>query len=127
MKNFIICLSKIQASLDTATKLKNQLVEFGEEVELFEGSAVSFGANKETYAIRSADQFESEMELLQEETEEFLKSIPRRQRLELRQLMARHISLASIEPETLENKKHPLNSDSKPDEAGLKLENLEFI
>jgi len=38
MKNFIICLSKIQASLDTATKLKNQLVEFGEEVELFEGT-----------------------------------------------------------------------------------------
>jgi len=38
MKNFIICLSKIEASLDTATKLKNQLVEFGAEVELFEGT-----------------------------------------------------------------------------------------
>lgn len=38
MKNFIICLSKIEASLATATNLKNQLVDFGAEVELFEGT-----------------------------------------------------------------------------------------
>ena len=38
MKNFIICLSKIQASLDTATTLKNQLIELGSEAELFEGT-----------------------------------------------------------------------------------------
>jgi len=38
MKNFIICLSKIEASLATATNLKNQLVGFGAEVELFEGT-----------------------------------------------------------------------------------------
>jgi GR25 family glycosyltransferase involved in LPS biosynthesis len=38
MKNFIICLSKIEASLKTATDLKNQLIEFGAEVELFEGT-----------------------------------------------------------------------------------------
>ena len=38
MKNFIICLSKIQASLDTATTLKNQLIELGAEAELFEGT-----------------------------------------------------------------------------------------
>ena len=38
MKNFIICLSKIEASLKTATDLKNQLIEFGAEVEIFEGS-----------------------------------------------------------------------------------------
>jgi GR25 family glycosyltransferase involved in LPS biosynthesis len=38
MKNFIICLSKIEASLQTATNLKNQLVDFGEDAELFEGT-----------------------------------------------------------------------------------------
>ena len=38
MKNYIICLSKIEASLKTATDLKNQLENFGQEVELFEGT-----------------------------------------------------------------------------------------
>jgi GR25 family glycosyltransferase involved in LPS biosynthesis len=38
MKNFIICLSKIPASLETATNLKNQLENYGADVELFEGT-----------------------------------------------------------------------------------------
>jgi glycosyl transferase family 25 len=38
MKSFIICLSKIDASLATATNLKKQLEEFGQEAELFEGT-----------------------------------------------------------------------------------------
>jgi len=38
MKNFIICLSKIPASLKTATDLKSQLEAFDEDVELFEGT-----------------------------------------------------------------------------------------
>lgn len=38
MKNFIICLSKIEESLKTATNLKNKLKEYGEDVELFEGT-----------------------------------------------------------------------------------------
>lgn len=38
MKNFIICLSKIEASLKTATNLKNQLEEYGADVELFDGT-----------------------------------------------------------------------------------------
>ena len=38
MKNFIICLSKIEASLKTATDLKTQLESYGETVELFEGT-----------------------------------------------------------------------------------------
>jgi len=38
MKNYIICLSQIEASLATATNLKNQLEEYGEWVELFEGT-----------------------------------------------------------------------------------------
>jgi glycosyl transferase family 25 len=38
MKNFIICLSKIPDSLETATNLKTQLEDFGADVELFEGT-----------------------------------------------------------------------------------------
>lgn len=38
MKNFIICLSRIEASLKTATDLKNKLESYGETVELFEGT-----------------------------------------------------------------------------------------
>jgi GR25 family glycosyltransferase involved in LPS biosynthesis len=38
MKNFIICLSKIPSSLETATNLKIQLENFGANVELFEGT-----------------------------------------------------------------------------------------
>ena len=38
MKSYIICLSKIEASLTTATNLKQRLEEFGMPVELFEGT-----------------------------------------------------------------------------------------
>jgi GR25 family glycosyltransferase involved in LPS biosynthesis len=38
MKNFVICLSKIETSLTTALKLKSQLDNFGENTELFEGT-----------------------------------------------------------------------------------------
>jgi glycosyl transferase family 25 len=38
MKSFIIHLSKIPASLETATRLKNQLTEYSMESELFEGT-----------------------------------------------------------------------------------------
>lgn len=65
------------------------------EAELQEISPVTsnFGANKNTYAVRSelgeyVDQF------LIEDTEDFIRSIPRRQQLELRQLIDRHITLA---------------------------------
>ena len=38
MKSFIITLSKIEASLNTANNLKQQLNDFGMEAELFEGT-----------------------------------------------------------------------------------------
>ncbi len=37
MKNFIICLSKISSSFESAIKLKSNLLEHGIEAELFEG------------------------------------------------------------------------------------------
>ena len=38
MKTFIICLSKITTSLNTATQLQSKLLELGMESELFEGT-----------------------------------------------------------------------------------------
>jgi GR25 family glycosyltransferase involved in LPS biosynthesis len=38
MKNFIICLSKIESSISTATDLKHQLENYGHSAELFEGT-----------------------------------------------------------------------------------------
>jgi glycosyl transferase family 25 len=38
MKNFIICLSKIETSLTTAINLQNKLKEFNVDAELFEGT-----------------------------------------------------------------------------------------
>ena len=38
MKNFIICLSKIESSISTALNLKKQLEDFNLETELFEGT-----------------------------------------------------------------------------------------
>jgi GR25 family glycosyltransferase involved in LPS biosynthesis len=49
MKNFIICLSKIEASLKTATDLKNQLEAYGQQVQLFEGTYGN-DAEKQTIA-----------------------------------------------------------------------------
>ena len=94
------------------------------EAELYEGSAVSIGSNRETYAIRSAEDFAVEKSLLDDETENFIKSVPRSRQLELRQLITRHISLASVEP--FEDDKKTL-SRSKPDESKIELNKLSFI
>lgn len=87
------------------------------EIDLFEGSAVTIGANSQTYAIRSVENLEAEKELLQDETEDFIRSIPRKQQLELRQLITRHISLAKFKPDEL--RQTPLETRAEPVEAGL--------
>jgi HK97 family phage prohead protease len=71
------------------------------EMDLMEGSVVTRGADTETYALRTANDLDRELLLLNEETEDFIKSIPRKQQLELRQLFTRHKSLAKIEPQEL--------------------------
>ena len=86
------------------------------EIDLFEGSVVTIGANAETYALRSREQLEAELAILQDDTEDFIKSIPRKQQLELRQIIARHISLAKMEPQELrQNALH----EREPIAAGL--------
>jgi HK97 family phage prohead protease len=71
------------------------------EVNLMEGSPVTFGSNAETYAIRSVEDFENNKLILDADTEDFLSSVPRSKQLELRQLIARHISLAKVKPQEL--------------------------
>lgn len=77
---------------------ENQDAVYCYEIDLQEGSVLTFASNTETYAIRSAEQAETAIIELQEQTEDFIKTIPKRQQLELRQIITRHISLAKIEP-----------------------------
>lgn len=98
-----------------------------QEIELYEGSVVTRASNSETYTIRSED-FDKESELLVDETEDFIKSLPRSRQLEFRQLISRHISLAKVEP--LELRQKALKED-KPDEqiaeiGGYKLNLKQF-
>jgi len=94
------------------------------EAELFEGSAVTFGSNRETYAVRSETDLAVEKEFLDDETEDFIKSVPRSRQLELRQLISRHISLSKIEP--LELRQRALEA-SKPVEPAVKFNILSII
>ncbi len=99
------------------------------EVVMYEGSPVTLGSCSETYAIRSLADFETQKDLLDLETEDFIKAVPRNKQLELRQLIAKHISLAQVKPDELRQK--PL-TEHKPDESiaeigGYKLNINQFI
>lgn len=67
------------------------------ECELLEISPVTMGSNMNTHAVRSADGTESDIFLI-EDTEDFIRSIQRKQQLELRQLIDRHRLDACIQP-----------------------------
>ena len=67
------------------------------EVDLQEVSPVTIGSQKQTFVVRSKDG-ELIDEFLGEETEEFIKSLPRKYHLELRCLIDRHITLAEMKP-----------------------------
>jgi len=79
------------------------------EAELYEGSPVTFASIKETKTVRSMDDLESEKSFLDDDTAEFIKGIPRSKQLELRQLIARHISLAKVKPDELRHNPLKLN------------------
>ena len=79
------------------------------EAELYEGSPVTCAAIKETKTVRSIAELETEKQFLDSDTEDFIKSTPRSKQLELRQLIARHISLASVKPNEL--RQTSLNND----------------
>lgn len=69
------------------------------EIELMEGSVVTFGSNDQTHAVRSPEQLMNDKEELMDHTEEFIRSLPRGKQLELRQLIKRHYALASLKPD----------------------------
>lgn len=85
------------------------------EVILFEGSPVSRGSNSETYALRTADQLLQDKIDLDEETEDFIKTLPRAKQLEVRNILTRQISLAKVEPTEL---RQTSLDTTKPDDAG---------
>lgn len=78
------------------------------ECELFEVSFVTIGSQKDTFGIRSA-QGEYVDEFLKEETDDFIKSLPRKNQLELRTLISRHISLAKNQPIELLEEAKPID------------------
>lgn len=85
------------------------------ECDLFELSFVTIGSQTETYGVRnSAGEFVDEF--LTDETEELFKRIPRKEHLELRNIINRHITLAKNQP--LEMRQQALEGD-KPQHEGL--------
>lgn len=87
------------------------------EAMLFELSVATIPSGLNTYTIRSVD----DLDYLNDETEYFIKSLPRAKQLEARQLFARHKSLIDIEP--LEQRTITLNTD-KPSETGINYDYL---
>lgn len=87
------------------------------EVDLWEGSVVSIGADIETFALRSSKSMEEAWINFNEEMEDFIGTIPRKQQLELRQLITRHKSLSKVEPS--QQRQKALDQDEP---AGAELE-----
>lgn len=71
------------------------------EVDMWEGSAVTYASQKETFAIRSVDQLNAQLEDVNTELEEFLRNLPRTKQMEFRQLLTRYKSLLEIQPDSL--------------------------
>lgn len=69
------------------------------EVDLFEGSVVTLGANENTpFMGLKSEEVESYEEELRRETEQVLKHIPFEEQFKIRQLISKHIALIEAEP-----------------------------
>ena len=92
---------------------ENQDAFIVKEVNLFECSVVTIGANEETeYSGLKSDQIESEENKLFRDTEKALKQLPIEQAYEIRQLIAKHISLTNSKPiESLKEEVKPKATD----------------
>lgn len=86
------------------------------DCELLELSPCTIGAQMGTYAIRGANGL-YEDETLIEETDSFIKRMPRKDQLELRELIDRHISLTKLR--ALELRQKDSNNERAPNETGL--------
>lgn len=83
------------------------------EARLFEISAVAIPADMETFAIRSIE----DVEILNEQTENFIISLPPHKQLEARKLFTRYTSLSQTEP--LEQRRKALREEIEPSAAGI--------
>lgn len=81
------------------------------EAALFEISVVAIPADMGTFAMRSKEQLED----LYDDTEDFIKSLPRKQQLEARQIFTRHKSLINVAPLELRQQA----PDNAPVETGI--------
>lgn len=87
------------------------------EIDLWEGSVVSYGDQKETFAIRSKEQLTAQFEDVNMELEDFVSTMPRTKQMEFRQLLTRYKSLAEIKPDQLET----LKKDDEPTKGVLNI------
>jgi HK97 family phage prohead protease len=92
------------------------------ESDLYEISPVTIGSQKGTFAVRNAKGI-LEDEYLLDETEDLIKKLPRQYHLELRGLIARHITLAS-NGQPLETRQQALKKTNKPKQGGLDIDFL---
>lgn len=86
------------------------------ECNLFEVSFVTIGSQTDTYGVRSATGGLIDDDLTQL-TEEFIRKVPRSERLQLRSIIDRHISLAKNQPLNTDGKK--ALKPRKPKQGGL--------
>jgi HK97 family phage prohead protease len=84
------------------------------ETELFEVSPVTLASQGGTFVVRGKV-FD---EILEKETEEFIRTLPRKQQLELRSLLTRHMSLADLS-QPLEDEPKSTAKRSKPKQRAV--------
>jgi HK97 family phage prohead protease len=96
------------------------------EVDLWEGSVVSYGSQKETFAIRSAEQLQAQLDDVAEELETLIKSLPRTKQMELRQLITRQNSLKQVKPDSLVRTLKPEQPDGLFEVGNYKLDLSKF-
>lgn len=92
------------------------------EVQLFEGSVVTLGANENTpFLGMKQEAFESHRNELMRDTERLLKTVDFETQYEIRKLISRHIALAETEP------LQALKDQGKPQESLIdKLAKIQF-
>jgi HK97 family phage prohead protease len=90
------------------------------EANLFEISVVTIPADMSTFAYRSVEQLDT----LHDDTEYFIKSLPRNFQLEARNIFARHKALINIEPSESEAQDETTlgNEDKPPIETRCKID-----
>jgi len=96
------------------------------EVDLWEGSVVSYGSQKETFAIRSVEQLDAQKADVAMELEEFVKNLPRTKQMELRQLLTRQSSLMQVKPDSLVRTLKPEQPDGILQVGNYKLDLNKF-